>query len=529
LRPRAYFGWLDEEVALLKLAKGYGSQSGYTMLQKEPVVVDDYLRETRFEFPQGVLERGIKSGLSVPMMRGDEIIGAMLVYSTQYRHFTAEDCYLLQLIAEQTAIAIRSTERYEQLQRRNNHFQAIHNASKAITASFGRERDVLDEIVRQAVEGLTEAGSSKVAVGTIQIYDEMRSASQMISIYPADKFPDLSKRVGDVWSLDRSKEKIGIAGRTILEGKSQRVDDVSLDPDYLSFNKATRSELCVPMWDGDKVIGAINVESHDLKGFDDDDQTTLETLAEHAVIAIKNARQFEELKDSKLQIGARTALAWMGMANNAWRHVIARDASEIANRATLIRELIQKNGVDQARIADHLKQIESLVKSIHEKPITAPLSSEEGVALVNINDLVVERLNQLRHNARYSSIKLEAQAYPYRNLTVQVSSEWLRRALDILVDNAADSVKSLDTDRRSIIVTTSLLNGEVKVCVADCGLGIPEEIKPLLFKTRVEQSNGFGMGLLIAQAIVETYGGKIELEDSNEQGTRMTIRLPHKS
>ena len=530
LIPRAHTGWPEEMIANLKLAKGDGSQSGFTMKQRKPVIVNNYHDEKRFKFPDVVILRGIKSGLSVPMMRGEEVIGAMLVYSTVDKNFNEEDCYLLQLIAEQTAIAIRSTERYEQLQRRNNHFQAIHNASKAITASFGRERDVLDEIVRQAVEGLTEAGSSKVAVGTIQIYDEKRSASQMISIYPADKFPDLSKRVGDVWSLDRSKEKIGIAGRTILEGKSQRVDDVSLDPDYLPFNKATRSELCVPIWDGDKVIGAINVESHDLNGFDDDDQETLETLAEHAVIAIKNARQFEELKDSKLQIGARTALAWMGMANNAWRHVIARDASEIGNRATLIRELIQKNGFDLVRISDHLEQIESLVKSIHEKPITAPLSSEEGVAMVNINDLVIERLNQLRQNDRYNCIKFEVLASHHKNLTVQISSEWLRRALDILVDNAADAIRSLDADRRLITVTTDLLNsGDVKICVADRGPGIPEEIKTLLFKTRIEQSKGFGMGLLIAQAIVETYGGKIELEDSNEQGARMTIRLPHKS
>ena len=529
LMPRAYTGWPVEMITNLKLAKGYSSQSGFTMLRRAPVIVSDYLNENRFKFPDVIIKQGIKSGLSVPMMRGDEVIGALLVFSTVARHFTEEDCYLLEFIAEHTAIAIRSTERYEQLQRRNKHFQAIHNASKTITASFGRERDVLDEIVRQAVEGLTKAGSSKVAVGTIQLHNEKRNKSVMISIYPAEKFPHLNKRVGDDWPLDKSDGPIGIAGRTILTGKSQRVDDVSLDEDYLPFNKDTRSELCVPMWDGEKVIGAINVESHGLNGFDDDDQKTLETLAEHAVITIKNARQYEELRESKLQIGARTALAWMGMANNAWRHVIARDASDIRNKVDLIREFIKRDSLNHPRIVEHLDQIEALVKNIHEKPITAPLSSEEGVTTVNINDLVTERLSQLRQNGRYISIRLETYPSAERQLTARTSSEWLRRALDILVDNAADAVKPMDADRRLITVTTELLNGEVKICIADCGPGIPEEIKPLLFKTRIEQSKGFGMGLLIAQAIVETYGGKIELEDSNEQGTRMIIRLPHKS
>lgn len=529
LMPRAHTGWPDEMVSNLKLAKDNGSQSGFTMLQRAPVTVDSYDHESRFRFSDVLQRRGVKSGMSVPMMRGEEVVGAMLVYSTVAKHFSEEDCYLLQLIAEQTAIAIRSTERYVQLERRNANLRAVHNASKAITNSFGLERNVLDEIVRQAVEGLTEAGSSKVAVGSIQLYDETQNRLIMTSIYPAEKFPDLNKRVNDVWSLYNSEEPIGISGRTIREGKSQRVDDVSLDGDYLPFNLNTRSELCVPMLDGEKVVGSINVESHDLNGFDDDDQKTLETLAEHAVIAIKNARQFEELKESKLQIGARTALAWMGMANNAWRHVIARDASEIGNRATLICKLIEKDGWDQERVSDHLKQIASLVKGIREKPITAPLSSEEGVALVNINDLVTERLSQLRQNAQYSSIELDVRAQAQLNLTVLASSEWLRRALDILVDNATDAVKPLDADRRLITVTTELLNGEVKICVADRGPGISEEIKPLLFKTRIEQSKGFGMGLLIAQAIVETYGGKIGFEDGSEPGARMTIRLPHKS
>ena len=60
-------------VVNLKLAKGRGSQSGYTMLMKEPVIVDTYLNETRFEFPPEVGMHGVRSGMSVPMMRGEEV------------------------------------------------------------------------------------------------------------------------------------------------------------------------------------------------------------------------------------------------------------------------------------------------------------------------------------------------------------------------------------------------------------------------------------------------------------------------
>ncbi|MDX1968294.1 MAG: PAS domain S-box protein, partial [Planctomycetaceae bacterium] len=72
----------------------------------------------------------------------------------------------------------------------------------------------------------------------------------------------------------------GIVGQVALTGRSRRVADVSQDPDYLAADSRTRSELCVPMKRGTRVLGVLNVESQRLGAFSAADEQLLCTVAE---------------------------------------------------------------------------------------------------------------------------------------------------------------------------------------------------------------------------------------------------------
>jgi K+-sensing histidine kinase KdpD len=115
---------------------------------------------------------------------------------------------------------------------------------------------------------------------------------------------------------------------------------------------------------------------------------------------------------------------------------------------------------------------------------------------------------------------------------VRASSDWLCWAFDKLVDNAVKEAQHVPMRRRIITITVQLVSGEVEIKVANRGRGIPEKVKDQLFKGKVEkldESDGLGLGLLVTQAIVETYGGVIYLDKSDGTGTEMVIRLPHKT
>ena len=59
-------------------------------------------------------------------------------------------------------------------------------------------------------------------------------------------------------------------------------------------------------------------------------------MADQLAIAIDNARQYEELKRTQVQVGSLSALVWMGMASNAWRHTIDKNAQTISEQASLL-------------------------------------------------------------------------------------------------------------------------------------------------------------------------------------------------
>jgi L-methionine (R)-S-oxide reductase len=71
----------------------------------------------------------------------------------------------------------------------------------------------------------------------------------------------------------------GICGAAVAQGKTVIVDDVSADPRYLSCSIETKSEIVVPIRVRDKVVGEIDIDSHDLSAFGPDDRTFLEECA----------------------------------------------------------------------------------------------------------------------------------------------------------------------------------------------------------------------------------------------------------
>ena len=103
---RAAWGQDTKRLIGMELEQGDKSQTGYTILREEPVLVQDYSQLTEFSVPPLVSQYKISSGLSVPMLSRGKVIGAMLAHSKTPRHFNQETVPILSLIANQTAITV---------------------------------------------------------------------------------------------------------------------------------------------------------------------------------------------------------------------------------------------------------------------------------------------------------------------------------------------------------------------------------------------------------------------------------------
>ncbi|BBH19905.1 sensor histidine kinase YkoH [Paenibacillus baekrokdamisoli] len=105
----------------------------------------------------------------------------------------------------------------------------------------------------------------------------------------------------------------------------------------------------------------------------------------------------------------------------------------------------------------------------------------------------------------------------------------IRQLLVILLDNAIKYSKD------AIDITLSVSKGVVRMSVADKGIGIPDDEMPFLFErffrvdgARSRSTGGSGLGLSIAQRIVELHEGQIDVYSQHGKGTTITVALPQK-
>ena len=469
-------------------------------------------------------ELGKEWHIVMPLRIAEQKFGVMLIRYFTSHPFSPEELTSLELFARQVAVAIHNAQLYRQAQRSASALQALYEAGQAITSSLNA-REILERIANQAwIPGYRD--DHKIILNTW--FKEGTTATR-IAGHSEDAFVMTRVKSTDKIDLRSEKgERIGIVGRAMKTGKMQCVvEHIDKDPDYVRRYRDVKSELVVPIKVQNEVVGAINVEHADEYAFDQEDQQTMQALAAQASVAIQNAQHYEELQRTSKMVAARTVVAWVGMASTAWRHTIGNHATTIREQA----ELLHKD-LDAGKPVDFLKEelriIARLATDIRATPITAPLTTEEGVSSVFIHELLQEHFEQWRKRGMFKSIQLRLELAPDTPLTVRVSSEWFTRALDIVIENAVEAMA--ESRDRQLTVATRVFDKLVEIAISDTGRGIPSEIQEHLLKGRQipkpAGAKGSGVGLLMAQTILQTYGGDIRLGPTGSWGTTMVLWLP---
>ena len=405
----------------------------------------------------------VRSQLSVPIRMGEHIIGVIGVEHVDYNAFDEEDRRTLESLAAQVAVAIENARLYEKQQQEAKQLALINQIAADISSSLDLEK-ILQTLVNQL------AGIIGVEQCAIAIFDEKGEYGDVVAEYLQE---GCVPSKGEFRIPLRDNPAIELARMT---KRPVAVKDAQYDPRMegvwdIMRQRRTQSIMIVPIVIRGELIGTIGLDAvSGPRDFTIEEQWLAETIAHHASIAIQNARRYEELKRTKGLIGARTALAWMGMVSSEWKHRIRNQAQTIQEQVQHLRKDLQLSSVHyhHPAIGNRLSMIERLAVQIREKPIIPPLSAEEGVVPFAINDLIGERAKQLWQNDPYQRTELRLDLRLDNTIAVRASSEWLRRAFDILVDNAVEAMVGCETQQ--ITVATRPTDGGVEIVVSDTGI-----------------------------------------------------------
>jgi GAF domain-containing protein len=280
-----------------------GTVNGRAVLDGRMVHVVDLQVEVD-EFPEGseIARRlGHRTVLSVPLMRDGVAIGAIAVRRAEARLFTESQVALLQTFADQAVIAIENVRLFKELQEKNRALTHAHaqvtqaleqqTATAEVLKAISRSTFDLQPVLDTLIENAARLCASQRGVIMRRDGDSYHGVA-FYNVSP--ELTDFIKR------HPITPGRHSITARVALERQTIHVADLQADPEYryaLRDADPIRTELGVPIFRGDDIIGVIILHKLEVQPFTDKQIELVETFADQAVIAIENVRLFTELEE----------------------------------------------------------------------------------------------------------------------------------------------------------------------------------------------------------------------------------------
>ncbi|MBR1157348.1 GAF domain-containing protein, partial [Bradyrhizobium sp. JYMT SZCCT0428] len=294
LHNRAAFGELGQSSVGKTFVLDRTTVMGRSVCDKEPLHVTD-LQKAGDEFPRG-RELAIKFGhhttLCVPLVREGCALGTLLVRRTEVRSFDDKHIALLKTFADQAVIAIENARLFDETKEALERQTATAEILKVIASSPSDVQPVFEAVVNSAARLFEPCSATITTLKEGKLY--WNASAQIIPSFDHD-----AARAAYPIPFDpvHSPSSRAVLERRIIAIPDTHALDTPESTRRISAAGGFRSITFVPLIHENRGIGTI-ILTHPQAGFrfSDKQLAQLQTFADQAVIAIENARLFDEVQ-----------------------------------------------------------------------------------------------------------------------------------------------------------------------------------------------------------------------------------------
>jgi signal transduction histidine kinase len=401
--------------------------------------------------------------------------------------------------------------------------RALGEVTQAVNSTLDLET-VLNTIVAKATQ------LSGTEAGAIYVHDETKDEFALRATYGMSK----------AFVAELATQGVGHGESTVAQAAQQRApvqvaDLKEAKPTPLQkliLRAGYRALLAMPLLSRDKVVGALVVRRKAPGSFPPPVLDLLQTFAAQSVLAIQNARLFQEIEEKSRQLELASQHKSQFLANMS--HELRTPLNAIIGVTEMLREdaeALKQDTEPLDRVLGAGRHLLALINDILDLSKIEAGRMElqlERFALAPLIASVVKTIEPLvAKNANQVTVQCDAEIG-----TVRADQMRLRQALLNLMSNAN---KFTDHGTISIDARQGQDDGRdwVSIAVTDTGIGMTAEQMGKLFQEFSQASSstaskygGTGLGLAISKRFCQMMGGDITVASKPGEGSTFTIRLP---
>jgi GAF domain-containing protein/DNA-binding response OmpR family regulator len=303
------------------------------------------------------------SYLGVPILKGDEALGVVALYSNDTDAYGDSEVRLLTTLANALSVALENARLFDETQRRTRETAALAEVGRDISSTLNLSK-VLDRIARHAMD-LLHGDNSAIFL------PEPDGASYRAIVAIGNVAPQ-------ILAMDVQAGR-GIIGSLLAAGRAEFVNDTRSDARGIQIAGTEESTdermLVAPLLVGDKVRGGMAVWRTGGRAFDQAELEFLVGLSQQAAVAIENARLFNETEQTlERQTATSEVLQVISSSVADPKPVFDKilDSCQRLFGATDLAVFLTEDG--QLRVAAHHGGFPGAVAGNYPRPLTGTVS-----------------------------------------------------------------------------------------------------------------------------------------------------------